>query len=187
MDTTTSKKMLNGLDVDGLNELINTVKANKDAGSTHWHVNTVWAGGARSESHVDGFEIGGKQVDRRFTLKVDEPVELGGSNTAANPQEHLLTALNTCMLMGYVAGATLFGIELSKLEIQTEGDIDLRGFLGIDPKAPNGYTELHYTVYIAGNGTPEQFQRLHKLVQATSPNYWNLARPVQLNADLIVE
>ncbi|MEX0885531.1 MAG: OsmC family protein [Phycisphaeraceae bacterium] len=187
METTTSKHILNGLDVDAVNGLISTVKANKDAGATRWNVRTVWDNGGRSVSHVDGFEIGGERVDRQFTIKIDEPVELGGSNTSANPQEHLLAALNACMMMGYVAGATLFGIELSKLEIRTEGDIDLRGFLGIDPKTPNGYTQLHYTVHIAGNGTPEQFQRLHKLVQATSPNYWNLSRAVQLNADLIVE
>lgn len=179
--------ILNGLDVDGLNDLIGSVKANKQAGDTHWCVNTLWQDGARSVSHVDGYAIGGQRVERKFTLNVDEPRELGGSNTAANPQEHLLTALNTCMLMGYVAGATLFGIRLTRLEIRSEGDIDLRGFLGVDPRVPNGYTDLHYTVRIAGDGTAEQFERLHKLVQETSPNYWNIARPIGLHANLIVD
>ncbi|MEX3966449.1 hypothetical protein AB4Y42_30205 [Paraburkholderia sp. EG286B] len=38
--------------------------------------------------------MGGQQVPRRFTIDIDEPCELGGSNRFANPQEHLIAALN---------------------------------------------------------------------------------------------
>ena len=49
------------------------------------------------------FKIGGEQVARRFSIDIDEPLQLGGSNRFANPQEHLLAALNACMTVGYVA------------------------------------------------------------------------------------
>jgi uncharacterized OsmC-like protein len=99
------------------------------------------------------FKIGGEQVPRRFSIDVDEPCELGGSNRFANPQEYLLASLNACMMVGYVAQCALRGIMLEKLEIETHGDIDLRGFLGIDPAVPPGYDSLSYVVRIKGSGT----------------------------------
>jgi hypothetical protein len=88
------------------------------------------------------------------------------------------------MTVGYVAGASLHGITLDRLEIETTGQLDLRGFLGLDDAVPPGYEEIDYTVTIAGNGTPEQFEEIHRTVMQTSPNYFNLARPVRMNGRL---
>jgi hypothetical protein len=79
------------------------------------------------------------------------------------------------------------GITLESLAIETDGEIDLRGFLGIDRAVPQGYKNLSCTVRIRGNGTKEQFAEVHKAVMATSPNFYNLSRPVGLAPALIVE
>jgi len=126
-------------------------------------------------------------VPRCFSIDIDEPYELGGSNQFANPQEHLLAALNACMMVGYVAQCAVRGIKLDKLEIETHGEIDLRGFLGIDPAIPPGYEALNYTVRIKGNATKEEFAEIHKAVMATSPNFHNVSRPVDLKPTLVVE
>jgi uncharacterized OsmC-like protein len=98
-----------------------------------------------------------------------------------------MAALNACMTVGYVAGAAVNGITLNKLEIETTGQLDLRGFLGIDPNVKPGYESIQYVVRIAGNGTPEQFRQIHENVIKTSPNYFNVSRPVRLEAELQVE
>ena len=74
-------------------------------------------------------------------------LELGGSNSFANPQEHLIAALNACMTVGYVAQCAVRGITLESLAIETEGEIDLRGFLGIDPAVPHGLREPEATPF----------------------------------------
>ena len=79
------------------------------------------------------------------------------------------------------------GITLQKLEIETRGELDLRGFLGIDPKVRPGYESIQYTVRIKGNGTPEQFRKIHETVIKTSPNYFNVSQPIRLDAELVVE
>ena len=185
--TKIAPNIVNGINVDDLHALIDGVRQNPANGKTRWRVTSAWQGQARSRTQVDGFEIGGKQVPRRFSIDIDEPNELGGSNRFANPQEHLLAALNACMTVGYVAPCAVRGITLEKLEIQTEGDIDLRGFLGIDPAVPPGYEKLHYVVRIKGSGTREQFAEIHKTVMATSPNFHNVSRPVDLVPTLVVE
>src|SRR6185369_15856263 len=118
---------------------------------------------------------------------VDEPLELAGGNTFANPQEYLMGALNACMVVGYVALSTHFGIELETLEISCEGEIDIRGFLGLSKEVKPGYDEIRYTVRIKGNGTEAQFREIHEMVKATSPNYFNISQPVKLKSELVVE
>jgi uncharacterized OsmC-like protein len=185
--TTTAPKVVNGVNVDGLFALIEGIRRDPAKGATRWHVATSWQGQTRSRSQVEGFGIGSEEVERRFTIDIDEPRELGGSNRFANPQEYLIAALNACVTVGYVAQCAVRGIVLESLVIETEGEIDLRGFLGIDPAVPNGYESLRYTVRIKGNGTKEQFAEIHKAVMATSPNFYNLSRPVALKPTLVVE
>jgi uncharacterized OsmC-like protein len=184
---TTEPKVVNGINVDDLFALIDGVKRDAAKGKTTWRVTTSWQGQTRSRAQVEGFGIGGQQVSRQFSIDIDEPCELGGSNRFANPQEHLLAALNACMMVGYVAQCAVHGITLESLEIETDGEIDLRGFLGIDPSVPPGYENLSYIVRIKGNGTKEQFAEIHKAVMATSPNFYNVSRPVTLKPILVIE
>jgi hypothetical protein len=89
--------------------------------------------------------------------------------------------------VGFVAQCALRGITLEGLEIETVGEIDLRGFLGIDPAVPPGYEKLRYTIRVKGSGTRQQFAEIHAAVMATSPNFHNVSRPVDLKPTLVVE
>jgi len=187
MTTKTTPNLVNGLNVDALFALIEGVKQNNGKGKTHWRVSTFWQGQTRSRSQVEGFAIAGEQIPRQFSIDIDEPIELGGSNRFANPQEHLIAAFNACMTVGYVAQCAVRAIKLESLSIETNGEIDLRGFLGIDPMVPRGYENLRYVVRIKGSATKEEFAEIHDAVMATSPNFYNMSRPVALNPLLIVE
>src|SRR6476661_8745483 len=178
--------VVNGINVDDLFALIEGVKRDPTKSKTNWRVTTTWQGQARSRAQVEDFGIGGTRVPRRFSIDIDEPLELGGTNRFANPQEHLLAALNACMMVGYVAQCAVHGITLESLAIETDGEIDLRGFLGIDPAVPQGYENLSYTVRIKGDGTKEQFTEVHEAVMATSPNFYNMSRAVALKPALVV-
>jgi uncharacterized OsmC-like protein len=183
----TTRNVVNGIDVDQLFALIQGVKDDPTKAKTSWRVTTSWQGQTRSRSQIEAFGIGGESVPRRFSIDVDEPFELGGTDRFANPQEHLLAAFNACVTVGYVAQCAVRGITLERLEIETDGEIDLRGFLGLDPAVPPGYETLRYTVRIKGSGTREQFAEIHEAVMATSPNFHNVSRPIVLNPVLVVE
>lgn len=185
--TATKTNELNGIDLDALQGVVEQVTADPSAGKVGFRVTSRWQGRTRSEARVESFEIGGRKVARSFAIPVDEPFELLGENTAPNPQELLMTALNACVLVGYVAGAAVRGVRLDKVEIETTGELDLRGFLGIDPAVPAGYEKIAYTVRMKGSGTPEQFREIHETVVKTSPNYFNISRPVAIDARLVVE
>ena len=184
MTTTTVPRIANGLDLDALDQVVAAVNADPAAGVVGFHVTTEWGGQTRSRSTVESYRLAGNDVARRFTVDADEPVELLGGNGAPNPQELLMSALNACMMVGYVAGAAVRGIKLEKLEIETEGALDLRGFLGIDEAVIPGYPAINMIVRIKGNGTEQQFREIHETVLKTSPNYFNVTKPIRVEAKL---
>lgn len=184
---TMAKKMINGIDVEMVSDSVKAVAANPDQGMTHWNVTTRWMGGTRTDTRVTNYQIGGKTVEKDFTLRTDEPIELAGTNLFANPQEHLMAALNGCVMVTYVMASAMEGIELEELWLETEGDIDLRGLFALDPTVKPGYDTIRFKAHIKGNGTPEQFQRIHEKVQQTSPNFFTVANAVKLEPELVVE
>lgn len=182
----TVKSRVNGLDLNALGEVVETIEQDASKALVSFDVSTRWTGQTGSESTVDGFTIGGERVKRSHKIIADEPHELLGEDGAPNPQELLMAAVNACMTVGYVAGASLNGITLTALEIHTKGTLDLRGFLGLSDSVAPGYEAIDYEVRIKGNGTPEQFEEIHQTVMKTSPNYFNLNRPIRMNGVLKV-
>jgi uncharacterized OsmC-like protein len=187
MATVETGRQVNGLDVQALRDVMGEIERDPARGQVEFRVRTEWKGQTRSRTAVESYTIGGQEVHRSFTIDADEPFELLGRNTAPNPQELLMSALNACITVGYVAGASVKGIALEKVEVETSGSLDLRGFLGIDPTVKPGYDTIRYVVRIKGDGTPAQFQEIHETVARTSPNYFNSSRPVAIDARLVVE
>ena len=176
----TARPPINGIDLQALDDMVETVKGNAGCTSAAFRVTTSWKGRMRSETTVESFTCAGEPVARSFTIVADEPKALLGGDSAPNPQELLLSAVNACMMVGYVAHAAVRGITLDDCRIETEGELDLRGFLGLGDEVPAGYRRISYTVFLEGDGTREQYEDIHQAVMATSPNYFNMAQPIQM-------
>jgi uncharacterized OsmC-like protein len=177
---------VNGLDLEALGEVVEAIEKDSSKGVVGFDVTTRWKGQTRSETTVDGFTLAGERITRSHTIVADEPFELLGADSAPNPQELLMAAFNACITVGYVAGAALKGINLESLEIKTRGQLDLRGFLGLSDAVAPGYENIDYVVSIKGDGSPEDFAEIHETVMKTSPNYFNMSRPIKMNGSLRV-
>jgi len=185
--TQTKPDQINGIDVGALKQVVRDVAEDPAKGMVRFEVKSAWQGQTRSRATVESFHIGGQEVKRHFEIDVDEPMELLGQNSAPNPQEMLMRALDACIMVGYVDGAAMQGIRLDKVEIETSGELDLRGFLEIDASVPPGYEAIRYTVTMKGNGSEADFREIHETVMKTSPNYFNIARPIRIDSRLVVE
>jgi len=183
---TVKNPRVNGLDLPALGEVVEAIEKDANQAVVGFAVTTRWTGQTRSETVVDHFTMGGERISRTHKIVADEPCQLLGQDSAPNPQELLMAAFNACITVGYVAGAALKGINLESLEILTQGELDLRGFLGLSDTVPAGYEAIDYEVRIKGDGSPEDFEEIHRNVIKTSPNYFNVSRPIRLNAKLSV-
>jgi uncharacterized OsmC-like protein len=181
-----SNPHVNGLDLAALGETVEAIEKDASRAKAGFEVTTRWAGQTRSESVVEGFTLGGERFERQHRILADEPCELLGTDSAPNPQELLMAAVNACMMVGYVAGASVKGIRLDSVEIRTRGTLDLRGFLGLSDQVPPGYEAIDYDVFIKGDGTAADFLEIHQTVMKTSPNYFNLSRPIRMNGTIHV-
>ena len=171
--TTTTKRSLNDVDLLAVGGLIDAIKHNPEKADTTWKATVDWKGGFRSVSQVRDFAA----------FPSDEPIALGGDNTAPNPVEQLLGALGNCLAVGYAANATVAGIELKELRIELEGDLDLSTFLGlVDGHA--GYETIRANVLIESDADPEAIRNLHDKVVATSPVGHTLSRAVPVTVEL---
>jgi uncharacterized OsmC-like protein len=177
---------VNGLDLQALGEVVEEIQKDSSKAIVGFDVVTKWKGQTRSETTVTGFNIAGERVNRSHSIIADEPLELLGGDSAPNPQELLMAAFNACITVGYVAGASLKGINLDSLEIRTKGELDLRGFLGLSDDVAPGYQNVDYEVLIKGDGSAADFEEIHQTVMKTSPNYFNMSRPIKMNGTLSV-
>ena len=180
------KSRVNGIDLNALGETVEAIEADPNKALVAFDVTTRWTGQTRSETVVDGYTLGGERIRRSHKIVADEPTELLGGDGAPNPQELLMAAFNACITVGYVAGASLKGIKLDHLEIKTRGQLDLRGFLGLSDKVAPGYEKIEYVVDIKGDGSPRDFEEIHQVVMKTSPNYFNISRPIRVTGTLNV-
>ena len=175
-----TRERVNGIDLDAIDGMVEQIRSDPASGCASFRVKTEWKGQARSETTIESFTCAGQPLGRNFTIVCDEPVELLGQDTAPNPQELLLSAVNACLVVGYVVPAALRGVKLDDCRIETEGELDMRGFLGLDESVSPGYRRISYTVHLDGDGSREQLEEIHQEVMATSPNFFNLAQPVQM-------
>src|SRR4029079_1273854 len=185
LDTVKNPRVI-GLDLPALGEVVEAIEKDASQAVVGFAVTTRWTGQTRSETVVDHFTMGGERINRSHKIVADEPCQLLGQDSAPNPQELLMAAFNACITVGYVAGAALKGINLESLEIRTKGELDLRGFLGLSEDVPAGYESIEYEVRIKGDGSPEDFEAIHQNVIKTSPNYFNLSRPIRMDSKLTV-
>lgn len=182
---TTQTQHINGIDLEGLGRLVEQIKNDNTKGFVRFRVSSAWKGQTRSESRVKSYVVDGVEIPREFSIVADEPLELLGQNSAPNPQELLMSAFNACIMVGYVANAAVMGVTLKNVEIETEGELNLRGFLGIDANVKPGYDSIRCRVRLTGNGTRQQYQAIHEQVLKTSPNYFNVSKPIRIDAVLM--
>jgi len=182
--TANAPRIVNGFDLNVIEQAGAALAANPAMAQSTFRARTEWQGQLRSRTEIDSYDLGGQRIPRKHRIMSDEPVELLGSNEAPNPQELLLAALNACMMVGYVAQAAVRGITLTTCRIEMAGELDLRGFLGLDTEVPNGYRKLDYVVTLEGDGTAAQYEEIHEAVKATSPNFYNINRTIEMNGRL---
>lgn len=114
----------------------------------------------------------GLQVEsdaRGFKFIMDEPEELGGTNTGMNPVEAILCALGSCQTIVAYAFAGANGIELEGFSVELEGDLDPDGFMGIDENVRNGFQEIRYSMHFKSNASQEKLEEYAKFIESRCP------------------
>jgi uncharacterized OsmC-like protein len=76
------------------------------------------------------------------------------------------------------------GIKLNAVEARLEGDIDLRGFLGISDDVRRGYENIRIYYKIDADVPDEQLEELVQMGTKYSPVFDTFTNPVTVTAQL---
>jgi uncharacterized OsmC-like protein len=88
---------------------------------------------------------------------------VGGAGTGACSGDLLLGALAACAQITCQMVAAAMGITVERIEVTVEGDLDLRGTLGISRDVPVGFEEIRVRFDLdAPDATPEQLAALQE-------------------------
>jgi putative redox protein len=147
---------------------------------------------ANADHAVATFSADSRQVDglrsetkiRQFSVTVDEPPSLGGTDAGPNPVELVLAALATCQEITYRAYATALGIPLESVSVKLEGSLDLRGFFAVKDDVRAGFSEVRGVVDLKSSASAADLAKLKDVVDAHCPVLDILRAPVAVNLKL---
>ena len=105
---------------------------------------------------------------RGFKLTLDEPTEMGGSNTGMNPLEAMLCGLGGCQAIVATAFAQAQGFEFDEFWVECEGDWDPDGFMGL-ADVRNGLLEIRVTPHFKTHESPERCKEFAAFIESKCP------------------
>jgi uncharacterized OsmC-like protein len=178
---------VNGIDIAKLKQTIGAIEQDPSLAEFRFRIGNQWLSGGRNRTTVKASHGAGQDFPERegkFTMEADEPPVLLSGDTAANPVEHLLHALVSCVTTAAVYHAAARHIPVEAVESELVGDLDLRGFLGLDPAVPKGYRSVTMRMRIRGDLTPEQKQQVMELGCTYSPVYNMVSPGVPISVEL---
>jgi uncharacterized OsmC-like protein len=177
---------LNGVDTPNLFATINAVAANPPLAKFQFRATNRWVSGTHSRGSIETFSgAGGEQTHQRvFTLEADHPAVLVGADHAPLPVEYLLYGLAACITSGIANIAAARGVTLTEVEARVEGDIDLRGILGLSNEVRNGYEHIRATFTIKGDAPAEKLRQIVEQSKARSAVFDVLTQGVPVQIDV---
>jgi uncharacterized OsmC-like protein len=155
----------NGVDVTGIFEVIDAVKSDPDLAQFKFRASNAWIDGGHNRSTIKSFYGCKTENSSRaasFVLDADEPPVLLGRDAGANPVEYVLHALAACLTTTMVYHAAARGIEVGAVDSALEGDLDLRGFLGVSNKVRKGYHRVSVRMRVKSAAKSEILGELAK-------------------------
>jgi uncharacterized OsmC-like protein len=169
--TAITEQYRNGVDTVQMYGTLDAVKAQPELGRFQFRVANEWLGGSHNRSTIRSFYgAGGEDSSRTasFTIDAGEPNILLGHDEGANPAEALLHALAGCLTTSLVYVAAARKVPLTRVESRLEGDMDVRGCLGISDEVRNGFTSIRASFVIEGDAPDEKLREVLERAKARS-------------------
>ena len=154
---------VNGVKVGSLFNLVASIEDNSDNANFQFRLNNHWVNGGLSRSRVQDFFADGREDDTRaepHIIDSDEPYVAGSADTAPNPMEYVLHSLAACLTSTLVNHAAVQGIEIESVESSLEGDLDVRGMLGLSEESRKAYNAVRVRMQVKSAADAETLKEL---------------------------
>lgn len=184
--TTTATPVDNGVDVEFLRSAREMLTAEPEGAKFQWRVTNTWVNGTHSRSSALGyFGLGEEQSHRtEFQFDGDHPELFASEDNGATPTEIVLVALASCLTAGVASVAQHRDIQLRSVSATVQGDMDVRGVLGVDSDVRNGFGGITVTYAIDADATREEIEALVAQSQKRSAVYDIITNPTNVTVEV---
>jgi len=177
---------LNGVDTPTLFATIDAVKGQPELAKFQFRASSRWIAGTHSRSRVEAFSGAGgtHRHEADFSFDADHPKVLTGGGEGPTPIEYLLHGLAACLTAGIANIAAARGVTLREVESSVEGDVDLRGILGLSKEVRNGYQGIRVSFRIKGDAPEEKLREIVEQSRARSAVFDVLTNGTRVEIDV---
>jgi uncharacterized OsmC-like protein len=164
----------NGVNTQVLNTVFESMRNHPEMTKATFSVQSAWNGGFSVTSTSKGFRIGGQNIERNteYRTQHDFPDQLSGEGRGPTVCESCMGSLAACLTQTIVAHATSRGIQIDSIDIDVEGDVDLRGSTGISNDVRPAAQQFRVNINIkSNNASKEQINELYEIGKRFSPAF----------------
>jgi uncharacterized OsmC-like protein len=176
----------NGVNVQALLDAREALTGAPQAAQFKWRATSKWVNGTHSASTVKSFFGLGEEQSHKteFSFDADHPELFASEDNGITPVEYVLVGLASCLTAGIAAVAQNREIQLKSVEATLEGDMDVRGILGIDSDVRNGFSNIKVTYNIDADASPDDIKALVAQSQKRSAVYDIITNPTNVKVEV---
>jgi uncharacterized OsmC-like protein len=162
MTITDQPTLPNGVDIEAIRGARDALAETSDLARFQFRATNRWVDGVHSRTTFDTFYgVGDEQAHKQpFTYDADHPELFAAPDNGPTPVEFVLHGLASCITAGIASVAAHRGIALHSVTSTLEGDLDMRGLLGIDGDVRNGYQAIRVRFHVEGDAPADELEAL---------------------------
>ena len=153
---------LNGVNTPALFATIDVVRNQPHLATFQFRAKGEWLGGTHTRTTMSEFSGAGGEHSHTaaYSSAADHPAVLCGADHAPTPVEYMLHALSACLMAGIANIAAARGVTLYSVQSSLEGDMDLRGILGLSDEVRNGFSAMRVSFDVKGDAPAAKLQEI---------------------------
>jgi uncharacterized OsmC-like protein len=171
-----AEKEIHGMRIEKFQSILDSMRDDPkvlQAVTGPWKSRIVWQGGLKTKAYM-----------RKHAVEMDEPEGLDAKDSAASAHEQLLSAVGTCVTVGFVINASKRGIKIHDLEVALEGNFEnILKWAGHSPTGNPGYPEIKAKLFVKADADEATLRDIWRIAVEGSPVAQTVARPTKITAD----
>ena len=178
----------NGVNLEALNGARNAFAGAPPAANFVWKAECDWVSGTESTTSVNGFfGMGEEQVRSNggHSITTDHPEHFASADAGATPAELMLVGLAGCLSAAVATVGTHRGIQVNSVKAIVEGDMDMRGVMGVDADVRNGFSGIRVRFEVDADATLDEVRALVAQAQKRSVVADVVANPTSIVVETV--
>jgi uncharacterized OsmC-like protein len=164
----------NGVNTKSLNSAFNSMKNQPEMAKVTFFVKSAWNGGFSVRSRSKDFRMGNQTIHRNMEYEMVYyfPEQLSGEGHGPTVCENCMGSLAACLTQTIVVHAVFRDIRLGSINVNVEGDIDMRGFSGLSSDSRPGAKQFRVNIKIdSDTASKAQINELYEIGKKFSPAF----------------